>query len=78
MTELLERAITAIKQLPADAQDAIATRWLAEVDDEQAWSARFTATTDAQWNRLADRVRHTIARGDVTPVDEVFPPRATS
>ena len=78
MTELLERAITAIKQLPADTQDAIAARWLAEVDDERGWSARFAATTDAQWDRLADRVRRTIARGDVTPVDEIFPPRATS
>jgi hypothetical protein len=40
--------MTAIQQLPADAQDAITTRLLNEVDDEQAWSACFAATTDAR------------------------------
>ena len=59
MTERLERAITAIKQLPADTQDAIAARWLAEVDDERGWSARFAATTDAQWDQIPDRLRST-------------------
>lgn len=78
MTELLQRAIEAIEQLPADVQDAIATRLLAEVADEQAWAARFGTTTDAQWDRLADTVRRTIAAGDTTPLDDVFPPSVPS
>ena len=57
MTELLQRAIAEIERLPADAQDAIAARILAELDDEQAWMARFDATTDEQWARLAARAR---------------------
>jgi hypothetical protein len=48
MTALLEQAVAEIEKLPADAQDAIATRFLAEVADEQAWAGRFMATTDAQ------------------------------
>ena len=55
MRELLQRAITAIEKLPAYAQDDIATRLLAEAADEQAWTAQFGATTDAQWDRMAEK-----------------------
>jgi len=75
MTTLLAQALAAIEQLPADAQDAIATRLLAEVADEQAWAARFAATTDAQWDRVAETVRRAIAAGDIVSLDDVFPPR---
>ena len=46
MTELLQQAIAQIQQLPPDQQDAIATRFLAELQDEQKWETRFAATTD--------------------------------
>jgi ferritin len=35
MTELLRQAIAQIEKLPADRQDAIASRFLAELQDEQ-------------------------------------------
>jgi hypothetical protein len=35
MTELLRQAIAQIEKLPADQQDAIATRFLAESKEEQ-------------------------------------------
>ncbi len=73
MTELLKQVITEIKKLPADQQDAIALRLMAELKDEQAWTARFEATTDAQWDRLADTVRQEIINGETVPADEVFP-----
>jgi len=57
MTPLLREAVARAEKLPADQQDAIAARLLAEVEDEQAWSSRFAATTDEQWDRLADAVR---------------------
>ncbi len=57
MRELLEQAVAAIEKLPADVQDAVATRLLAEAADEQAWAAQFAATTDAQWDRMAETVR---------------------
>ena len=75
MTALLEQALAAIEKLPADAQDAIATRLLAEVADEHAWAERFEATTDAQWDRIAASVRQAIATEDLVPLDDVFPPR---
>jgi hypothetical protein len=41
MTELLEKAIAQLKTLPADEQDAIAARLLAEMEDKRAWKAQF-------------------------------------
>ena len=75
MTALLEQAMAAIEKLPVDAQDAIATRLLAEVADEQAWAGRFATTTDAQWDRIAASVRQAIATGDLASLDDVFPSR---
>jgi hypothetical protein len=74
MTELLQRAIAEIGKLPAEEQDALAKRILAELADEQAWAARFNATTDEQWDRLTEMARREIAAGDTTPLDDVFPP----
>jgi hypothetical protein len=75
MTALLEKAMAAIQQLPADAQDAIATRLLAEVADEHGWAERFAATTDAQWDRIAASVRQAIATEELVSLDDVFPSR---
>jgi len=72
-TQLLQQAIAKLQRLLADEQDAIASRLLAELEDEQVWSERFRATTDAQWDRLAAAVRQEIAAGDTTPLDELFP-----
>jgi hypothetical protein len=57
MTELFQRAIAEIERYPADVQDAIAARILAELEDEQAWTRRFQATTEDQWARLAAMAR---------------------
>ena len=77
MTDLLQRAIAEIEKLPAEAQDALASRILADLEDEVAWEARFEATSTAQWDRLADLARQEIASGDVVPLEDVFPSRAT-
>lgn len=76
MTELLERVIAQLKTLPADEQDAIAARLLAELEDERVWKAQFESTTDDQWDRIAEMVRQEIAAGDITPLAEVFPPQS--
>jgi hypothetical protein len=78
MTELLERVIAQLKTLPADEQDAIAARLLAELEDERVWKAQFESTTDDQWDRIAEMVRQEIAAGDITPLGEVFPPQSQS
>ena len=75
MTELLGRVIAELEKLPEDEQDAIATRLLAELEDERAWKVCFESTTNEQWDRLASMVRQEIVAGDTTPLDEVFPPK---
>ncbi len=73
MTELLQQAISELQQLPIEQQDAIASRFLAEIQDEKAWQTRFESTTDRQWDDLAAMVRQEITAGDVIPLDQVFP-----
>jgi hypothetical protein len=73
MTELLQQVISEIQKLPADQQDAIASRLMAELKDEQRWTEQFESTTDDQWDRLADLVRQEIVSGNTSPLDEVFP-----
>ncbi len=74
MTSLLQRAVAEVEKLPAEEQDAIAARLLAEVDDERQWDARFASTTADQWDRLVAEVRRDVAEGGTLPLDDVFPP----
>ena len=74
MTTLLQRAVAEAETLATEDQDAIASRLLAEVEDERGWSTRFAATTDDQWDRLVAEVRRDVATGGTRPLDEVFPP----
>jgi hypothetical protein len=73
MTKLLQQAIAEIKKLSADQQNAIASRFLAELQDEQKWESRLAATTDEQWDQMAAMVRQEIATGETVPLSEVFP-----
>jgi len=73
MTDLLQQAIAQLEKLPPDQQDAIAARVLAELQDEQAWEARFAATKDEQWDQMAAIVRQEIAKGETVPLDDIFP-----
>lgn len=72
MTELLDRALTELAKLPAEAQDAIAARILAELEDEAAWSERFSATTDEQWANLAAMARRSIRAGGLRATEDVL------
>ena len=73
MTELLQQVIAEIKKLPADQQDAIASRIMAELKDEQRWTEQFESTSNEQWDQLADIVRQEIVNGETVPLDEIFP-----
>jgi hypothetical protein len=72
MTTLLQQAVAEAEKLPAGDQDAIATRLLAEIDDERQWNARFAATTDDQWDRMAAEVRREIAAGRTQSLDDLL------
>ena len=52
MTEMLEKAVAKIKQLPAEEQDAIATLILEELEDEARWDTAF-ARSPGVLERLA-------------------------
>ena len=73
MTELLQQAIAEIEKLTDEQQDAIATRFLAELNDEKNWQDSFDSTTDSQWDNLAEMVRKDIALGNTVSLDEAFP-----
>ena len=75
MTTLLEQALAALEKLPADAQDAIATRLFAEVADEHAWAERFEATTDARVGPHCRVCTPGDCDGGSGPLDDVLPPR---
>jgi hypothetical protein len=77
MTELLQRAIAEIQKLPADTQDAIAARILADLEDERAWDTQFTSTTEDQWDRLAKQVQQDIRTGGTVGLDDVFPAKTS-
>jgi hypothetical protein len=65
--------IAELEKLPEEEQDAIASRILAELEDEWTWKARFEATTNEQWNRLGAMVRQEITAGEIAPLDDIFP-----
>lgn len=73
MTELLQKAIAELEKLPPEQQDAIATRFLEELQDDRKWSTRFAATTDEQWDRIAEMVHREITSGETVPTNEIFP-----
>jgi hypothetical protein len=72
MTQLLEQAFSEAAKLAAADQDAIAARWLAELEDERKWGASFAATTDGQWEKMLAEVRRDVAAGNTVPLTEVF------
>lgn len=73
MTALLQHAFSEAEKLPIEDQDAIASRLLAEIEDERGWTERFANTSDDQWDRMVAEVRRDIAERGTLPLDEVFP-----
>lgn len=72
MTSRLQFAVAEAEKLPVEDQDAIASRLLAEVEDERRWNARFAATTDDQWDRLVAKVERDIAEGKTMPLEDLL------
>ncbi len=53
MTELLQKAIAEVNQLPPERQDELAAWIIEELSSEQRWESAFESTSDAL-ARLAD------------------------
>ncbi|MFL6258272.1 MAG: hypothetical protein ACJ76Y_01060 [Thermoanaerobaculia bacterium] len=77
MTQRLQQALAEIEKLPAETQDAVAARILADLADDRAWTERFEATSAGQWDRLAALAHQEIAAGETVPLEEIFPPKVS-
>lgn len=72
MNKLLQQAITQIEQLTPEQQEAIATRLLADLQDEINWDSRFANTTNEQWQKMAQMVKQEILNKEISPLDEIL------
>lgn len=64
MTQLLEQALSEVKKLPEQEQDAIAALILDELADERRWQESFARSQD-QLARLTAKAREDIRAGRV-------------
>jgi len=72
MTKLLQEVVAKIEQLNPEIQDAIASRLLAELEEEKKWDSSFAQTTNDQWQKMADMVKQEIMSGDITPLEDIL------
>ena len=66
MTQLLEKAISAVSKLPENDQDALAAILLDEIASEQRWSGLF-AQSQGALEKLAAEALAEHASGKTTP-----------
>ena len=73
MTKLLQQAVKQIeRQLTPEQQDAIASRLLADLQDQLNWDSRFSNTTNEQWEAMAKMVRQEILNKETIPLDDIW------
>ena len=68
---MLEKALEKVGALPPDEQDAIASRILASLADEEAWKRRFAEKRDVI-RRMAREALQEDERGDTLPLDDLL------
>ena len=68
MTQLLEKAISEIKKLSNDEQDAIAAVLMAELESERQWERAFDSTAE-QLSHLADEALAEYRTGKTEPFE---------
>ena len=64
---LLEAAITEVRKLPQDKQDAIAAVILEELEDERRWDRVFSSSQD-ELSKLAQKARADLGAGRVREI----------
>ena len=69
---LLEMAITEVRKLPEDKQDAIAALIIEELEDERRWDSAFASSQD-KLSKLAQKARadRSAGRGREMRFDDV-------
>jgi hypothetical protein len=71
MSNLLEKALEKVVELPQDEQDAIASQILASIADENAWKKRFAEKRDVI-RRMAREALEEDERGETLPLDDLL------
>ena len=69
----VRRVVAIIEKLPPDEQDAVSERIAAELTDDAEWDARIDATTEEQWDKMEEMVRHEITTGSSAPIENALP-----
>jgi diaminopimelate decarboxylase len=68
MSEMLDKTIEQVKQLPKDRQDAIAAFILEEIEDEAHWDAAFAKSPEVL-ERLAEQAEAEDQKGQTEELD---------
>ncbi len=68
----LQRVVDRVKKLPPERQEAVASRWLQDLEDEAKWEELFSATTEEQWDKLAAQAREAIEAGETEPLEKLL------
>ncbi|NER02432.1 MAG: hypothetical protein F6K17_07220 [Okeania sp. SIO3C4] len=68
MTNILQKALTKLSQLPENQQEAIAYLILAEIEDEKKWAENFANSQD-QLAQLADEAIAEFKQGKTKPLN---------
>jgi hypothetical protein len=68
MTDLLDKAIAAVRKRPRDEQDAMGAIILEELADEARWAKSIAETQDAL-RKLADEALAEFKAGRTTPLE---------
>ena len=71
MSALLEKALEQVAGLPEDEQDAIASRILEAIADEEGWKRRFDEKR-AAIRRMAQEALAEDERGDTLPLEDLL------
>jgi hypothetical protein len=71
MTELLKKAFETISKLPPESQDAIASRMLMEIEDENRWDELFAKSPD-KLASLADEAIKEFKAGKTIPLEDIL------
>ena len=75
MTQMLDKAIEAMKRLPPEEQDAIAREMLARIEEETEWDTLVATPQSQGWlEQAAKRALAARDRGESEPFDPATKP----
>ena len=72
MSTLMNNLITRLKQKPPEKQEALASQFLSEMDDEEKWDKAFADTTDKQWQAMVDRAQKSVEENGAISSEEFY------